>query len=82
MAGSLWFGARWREAAPILKRQRAATGRPRLWFDDSGVSSVEYALLLAVAAASIIVAAATLSNSVQNEIIDAADCIKTNGATC
>ena len=54
----------------------------RLWFDDSGVSSVEYALLLAVAAASIIVAAATLSNSVQNEIIDAADCIKTNGATC
>ena len=47
----------------------------RLWFDDSGVSSVEYALLLAVAAASIIVAAATLSNSVQNEIIDAADCI-------
>ena len=35
-----------------------------------------------VVAASIIVAAATLSSSVQNEITGAADCIKTSGATC
>ncbi|MCZ6741188.1 MAG: Flp family type IVb pilin [Alphaproteobacteria bacterium] len=54
----------------------------RLWNDESGISSVEYALLLAFVAAGIIVAAETLGNAVQNEMTDTATCIETNGATC
>ncbi len=54
----------------------------RLWCDERGVSSVEYALLLAFVTATVIVAAGVLSNAVQNEITGAADCIDTNGATC
>ena len=52
----------------------------RLWKDESGISSVEYALLLSFAAAGIIVAAGLLSNAVQNEIIEAADCIEAPAA--
>ncbi len=40
----------------------------RLWSDESGISSVEYALLLAFIAGGIILAAEELSNSVQNEM--------------
>jgi Flp pilus assembly pilin Flp len=47
----------------------------KLWADESGISSVEYALLLAFVAAGIIVAADLLSNAVSNEMEDAADCI-------
>ncbi len=55
----------------------------RLWTDESGISSVEYALLLAFIAAGIIVAAEGLSNAVQNEMEDAASCIEgTNVGTC
>ena len=46
-----------------------------LWNDESGISSVEYALLLAFVAAGIIVAADSLSNAVSNEMLEAADCI-------
>ena len=46
-----------------------------LWTDESAISSVEYALLLAFVAAGIIVAADTLSNAVSNEMNDAANCI-------
>ena len=54
-----------------------------LWTDESGISSVEYALLLAFIAAGIIVAAESLSNAVQNEMEDAASCIEgTNAGTC
>jgi Flp pilus assembly pilin Flp len=53
----------------------------RLWKDESGISSVEYALLLSFVAAGIIVAADILSNAVQNEMIEAADCIE-GAATC
>ena len=48
----------------------------KLWNDESGISSVEYALLLAFVAAGIIVAADSLSNAVSNEMNDAADCIE------
>ena len=54
----------------------------KLWNDESGISSVEYALLLAFVAAGIIAAAETLSNAVQNEMTDTATCIETDGATC
>jgi len=51
----------------------------RLWSDESGISSVEYALLLSLVAAGIIVGADLLSDAVANQITDAAACI--NGAT-
>ncbi len=60
-----------------MKRLLAA-----FWRDQSGISSVEYALLLAFIAAGIIAAAETLSNAVENEMTDTATCIESNGATC
>ncbi len=56
----------------------------RLWTDESGISSVEYALLLAFVAAGIITAAELLSNAVENEMTDVASCIAdgAGGATC
>ncbi len=53
-----------------------------LWRDESGISSVEYALLLAFIAAGIITAAELLSNAVENEMTDTATCLETSGATC
>ena len=47
-----------------------------LWADESAISSVEYALLLAFIAAGIITAAELLSDAVQNEMTDAAGCIE------
>ena len=44
----------------------------RLWSDESGISSVEYALLLAFVAAGIIVAADLLSQAVSTEMTEAA----------
>ena len=48
----------------------------KLWNNESGISSVEYALLLAFVAAGIIVAADSLSNAVSNEMEEAASCIE------
>jgi Flp pilus assembly pilin Flp len=48
----------------------------KLWNDESGISSVEYALLLAFVAAGIITAAELLSNAVENEMTDTATCIE------
>ncbi len=53
----------------------------RLWTDESGISSVEYALLLAFVAAGIITAAELLSNAVTNEIEESA-CLIETGAVC
>ncbi len=53
----------------------------KLWNDESGISSVEYALLLAFIAAGIITAAELLSNAVENEMTTTATCIET-GAGC
>ena len=52
-----------------------------LWNDESGISSVEYALLLAFVAAGIIVAADALSNAVSNEMQEAATCIESTVST-
>ena len=46
-----------------------------LWNDESGISSVEYALLLAFVASGIIVSADSLSNAVSNEMTETADLI-------
>ncbi len=48
----------------------------KFWNDESGVSSVEYALLLAFVAAGIIVGAEVLANSVEGEMVQAASCIE------
>ena len=47
-----------------------------LWTDENAISSVEYALLLAFIAAGIITAAELLSNAVENEMTQTADCIE------
>ncbi len=53
------------------------------WNDESGISSVEYALLLAFVAAGIIMAADSLSNAVSNQMNDAGDCIEgADSTTC
>ncbi len=54
----------------------------RLWTDESGISSVEYALLLAFVAAGIITAAELLSNAVENEMTDTANCIEGDTTAC
>ncbi len=56
-----------RRIKPILER---------LWKDECGISSVEYALLLAFVAAGIITAAELLSNAVENEMTETAGCIE------
>ncbi len=52
-----------------------------LWNDESGISSVEYALLLAFVAAGIILGAEALSTAVTNEMYNAASCISTGSGT-
>ena len=52
-----------------------------LWSDESGISSVEYALLLAFIAAGIIVAAGLLADAVSNEMVAAAGCIEGDGTS-
>ncbi len=52
-----------------------------LWNDESGISSVEYALLLAFVAAGIILAAGALSDAVTNEMTDTA-CVIETGVIC
>ncbi len=54
----------------------------RLWADESGISSVEYALLLAFVTAGIIAGAAELATAVENKLTDTASCIETSGAVC
>ena len=47
----------------------------KIWNDESGISSVEYALLLAFVAAGIILGAETLSDAVEGEMYQAASCV-------
>jgi Flp pilus assembly pilin Flp len=47
----------------------------KLWADESGISSVEYALLLAFVGGGIILAADALSDAVADEMNDTAGCI-------
>ncbi len=54
----------------------------RLWNDECGISSVEYALLLAFVVSGIMVAAETLGNAMVSEISDSRTCTETNGNTC
>ena len=60
--------------------RKITAGFRALWNDESGISSVEYALLLAFVAAGIILAADLLSNAVSNEMEGVADCIEATTA--
>ena len=53
-----------------------------LWRDESGITSVEYAILLAFIAGRIIFAAEELANAVMNEMTQTATCISSAGANC
>ncbi len=53
-----------------------------LWADEGGITSVEYALLLAFVAAGIILGAEALSNAVEQEMFDAAQCIEQGSSGC
>ena len=44
----------------------------RLWSDECGISSVEYALLLSLIGAGIITGAEALSGAIENEMTDTA----------
>ena len=63
---------------------RVNTSLGQFLADESGISSVEYALLLAMVAAGIIVGADALSTAVTGKMLGAADCINgtTNAANC
>ncbi len=60
-----------RKTPKFLKRLRA---------EDCGITSVEYALLLAFVAAGVILAAQTLGNAVSNQMNDVTDCISSGTA--
>ena len=62
---------------PSLKKRLSG-----LWADESGISSVEYALLLAFMGGAILVGAEGLANAVENKMTDTATCIETGGGTC
>ncbi len=51
-----------------------------IWNDESGISSVEYALLLSFVAAGIIIGASELSLSVNSKMTVTAICL--DGGTC
>jgi Flp pilus assembly pilin Flp len=53
-----------------------------LWIDESGISSVEYALLLSFVAAGLIVAASVLSGAVVNKMDYATVCIEGGASAC
>ncbi len=67
---------------PIRKETIMRKFLTNLWNDESGISSVEYALLLAFVAAGIIFGAEALSNAVQNEMTSTAECISGDTTAC
>ncbi len=54
----------------------------KLWNDESGISSVEYVLLLALIGSAIIAGAAFLGVEIGAELNDTAVCIQSDGAAC
>ncbi len=54
----------------------------KLWQDESGISSVEYVLLLALVGSAIIAGATLLGDAIGTELTETADCINSEGANC
>jgi pilus assembly protein Flp/PilA len=63
--------------APNLKKRLSG-----LWADESGISAVEYVLLLAIVGGALIVGAVELGDVVADRLSDTASCLQTNGGTC
>lgn len=55
--------------------RKTSTLLANLWKDESGISSVEYALLLAFIGGGIVLAADALSQAISGEMTNAAQCI-------
>ncbi len=53
-----------------------------LWADESGISGVEYVLLLALVGGALIVGASELGFVVADRLSFTASCLETNGGTC
>ncbi len=66
----------------VITMRKTGQFLAKIWNDESGISSVEYALLLAFVAAGIILGAETLSNAVEGQMFNAASCIEGTGGTC
>ena len=56
-------------------------GFKALWRDEAGISSVEYAMLLAMIAGGIVMAADMLSNAVSNQMTDTAALFDDDGCS-
>ncbi len=54
----------------------------KLWQDESGISSVEYVLLLALVGSAIIAGATLLGAAVGEELTETAACIQSEGTNC
>ena len=54
----------------------------RFWSDESGASSAEYAVILAVVGSALVLAVILLSGAIVTAVNDAATCINTMGGTC
>ena len=52
------------------------------WADESGVTAVEYVLLLALVGSTIILGAEELGLAVSDQLNTAAVCVQTDGVTC
>ncbi len=53
-----------------------------LWADESGVTAVEYVLLLALVGTTLILGAGELGVVVEDKLTTTAVCIETDGGTC
>ncbi len=62
---------------PNLKKRLSG-----LWADESGVSAVEYMLLMAIVGGALIFGAVELGNVVADRLSFTASCLQTNGGTC
>ena len=62
---------------PNLKKRLSG-----LWADESGVSAVEYVLLLAIVGGALILGASELGFAVAERLTDTGSCLQTNGGTC
>lgn len=50
--------------------------------DESGASAAEYALILAIVGAAIVIGAVALGTAIGGAMDEAADCIESPGTTC
>ncbi len=54
----------------------------KLWNDESGVSAVEYVLLLALVGSAVIAGSILLGGAVMGELSEMATCIQSEGTAC